>query len=200
MGGIGSGRYTRHQTKTTTDQAKRIDVRYMHQQGLLKPGMTGQLQWSVNGHPSGDIRYQTHEDHLSIHYQYRTAGGWEPIDERIAFSRSHCHFGGQRLWFLCPDCSRRVAVLYGTGKLFRCRHCHQLPYESQQIDSISRLIEQKHKLGRRMFEHYEYGSGWGRKKGMHQTTYERLLERYFHMEDDYHHQLQERFPELTGYL
>jgi hypothetical protein len=35
---------------------------------------------------------------------------------------------------------------------------------------IDRLISQKHKLGVRIFEHYDYGEGWGKKKGMHWSS------------------------------
>lgn len=165
--------------KLTIEETKRIDIRYMRKQGLLKPGITGQLLWSVRGQPSGDIRYQTHQDHLAIDYRYRAGGGsdWEAVSQVIPFERTGCHYGGQRTWFLCPACSRRVAVLCSAGKLFLCRHCYQLPYESQLLDPVCRLIEQKHKLGRRTFEYYEYGEGWGRPKGLHWRTYKKNLKK-----------------------
>jgi hypothetical protein len=43
---------------------------------------------------------------------------------------SHCHLGGQRVWFRCPVCNRRVALIYRAG-LFACRHCLNLAYASQ---------------------------------------------------------------------
>ncbi len=36
---------------------------------------------------------------------------------------------------------------------------------------LSRLIEQKHKLGGRIFEHYEFGEGWEKKKWMRWKTF-----------------------------
>ena len=185
--------------KTTTEQVKRIDVRYMRQQGLLKPGMNGQLFWSTRGRPTGDIRYHTHKDHLAINYRYRAASGcdWEPVSQIIRFDYTACSFGGQRTWFLCPSCSRRVGVLYGSGKLFRCRHCHQLPYESQLLDDLCRMIEQKHRLGRRLFAYYDYGDGWGKAKGMHWKTYERLYQRYSELEATCTRQIASRFGGLN---
>lgn len=169
--------------KQTIEDTKRIDIRYMRKQGLLKPGMTGQLLWTRSGQPNGDIRYQTHQDHLAISFHYRAAGGlvWEQVSQDILLERTDCHYGGQRAWFLCPCCSRRVAVLCGAGKLFLCRHCHQLPYESQLLDPICRLIEQKHKLGWRTFEYYEYGEGWGKPKGMHWRTFWNLERQYLEL-------------------
>ena len=42
----------------------------------------------------------------------------EQVDQVIPFDHTRCHFGGFRLWFLCPRCRRRVAILYGAGKYF----------------------------------------------------------------------------------
>lgn len=43
MGGIGSGNWYRWDKRTTIEETKRIDIRYMRQQGLLKPGWSGSL-------------------------------------------------------------------------------------------------------------------------------------------------------------
>lgn len=43
---------------------------------------------------------------------------------------------------------------------------------------MDNLVEQKDKLGERIFEYYEGGDGWGKKKGMHWKTYNRLYVRY----------------------
>ena len=43
---------------------------------------------------------------------------------------------------------------------------------------LSRLIEQKHKLGGQIFEHYEFGEGWEKKKWMRWKTFDRLYNRY----------------------
>ena len=47
-----------------------------------------------------------------------------------------CHFGGRRWWFICPmvtngqACNRRVGVLYlPSGRVFGCRHCHNIAYQ-----------------------------------------------------------------------
>ena len=47
---------------------------------------------------------------------------------------------------------------------------------------LERLFDQKHSLGARIFEHYEHGEGWLKKKGMHQTTFDRLYSKYERLE------------------
>jgi len=97
------------------------------------------------------------------------------------FSRTACNYGGERLWFLCPHCGKRVAVLYGVDARFLCRHCYNLPYASQGKGKLDRLIDQKHKLGDRIFEDYD-GYGWRRRKGMHKRTFDRLYEQYWRLD------------------
>ncbi|MFT6029920.1 MAG: hypothetical protein ACI8O8_001661 [Oleiphilaceae bacterium] len=71
----------------------------------------------------------------------------------------------------------------GYGRLFLCRHCYGLPYASNTEDALNRSASQKYKLGERIFEYYEYGDGWGKKKGMHQRTFNRLYKKYCWLDD-----------------
>ncbi|MEH6814780.1 MAG: hypothetical protein V7677_19775, partial [Motiliproteus sp.] len=179
MGGMGSGNGYRWNTKTTLEQTRRIDIRFMKKQGLLVADRGGSLSWSCNGEPDGNINYRCYENSLELNFKSRSPGEeWESVKQTILFDRTPCNYGGERLWFRCPHCDRRVGILSGHGSLFLCRHCYQLPYGSQNEGRIGRLISQKHKLGERIFEHYDHGDGWGKKKGMHWKTFNRLHARY----------------------
>lgn len=184
MGGMGSGTWYRWSKQTTVDQVKRIDIRYMKKQGLLKPNRKGRLSWTNCGEPTGSIRYSSYQDYLSLSFRYQRYGeDWQQVEQHVTFDKTTCHFGGERLWFLCPRCSMRVAVLYVLNKFFLCRHCNQLPYSSQNDSEMDNLIQQMHKLGERIFEHYESGEGWGKKKGMHWKTFKRLHIRFTDYEE-----------------
>jgi hypothetical protein len=50
---------------------------------------------------------------------------------------------------------------------------------------MNNVISQKHKLGERIFEHYDCGEGWGKKKGLHWKTFNRLLSRYQAMDNQW---------------
>jgi hypothetical protein len=82
---------------------------------------------------------------------------------------TQCNFGGRRPWWLCPGCSRRVAILYKRSEKFRCRHCHDLVHSSRQLGKLDRAFGQLRKARRRI------GSDWHQKpKGMHWSTFRRL--------------------------
>ncbi len=186
MGGRGSGLSTRFDKKKTIEETKRIDIRFMKKRGFLKPSVQGTLMWSSGGQPRGNINFSCRKDYLKLDFNYRyNREGWQPVEQKIWFDRTPCNYGGERLWFKCPSCTRRVAVLCSGGKLFLCRHCYDLPYSSKQEGYLDRLSSKKHKLGQRLFEHYEYGNGWGKKKGMHQKTFDRLFEEYIILEQQW---------------
>ena len=127
----------------------------------------------------GDIGYTNYSDHLMLDYRHRGTGSeWQPVKQRIDYDRTSCNYGGHRLWFFCPRCNKRVAVLYCEDALFYCRRCYDIPYTTQYQGRMDSLIDKKHALGKRIFEHYEYGEGWGKKKGMHLKTFNRLHARY----------------------
>lgn len=52
----------------------------------------------------------------------------------LRFTATRPHFGGRVWWILCPECGRRVGLLYlpQGATAWACRRCHQLTYRSAQ--------------------------------------------------------------------
>ena len=142
MGGVGSGNWYRFDKKTTTGECHGVDVRYLHRNGLLKAGGWFSLRWSRGEHETGSIggsvegHLRSRPERVILRYRSRSGQGseWEDVWEPVSLTWTACNFGGERPWFLCPGtgCGRRVAVLYGPGRYFLCRHCYDLVYESQR--------------------------------------------------------------------
>lgn len=65
----------------------------------------------------------------------------EALGVKVEFSGTRTRFGGERLWFLCPACQRRVGHLYrGSGGLqIGCRKCLGLKYRNQEYGGLSIL-------------------------------------------------------------
>ena len=177
MGGYGSGRGGIWGGKTTTESQKRIDIRWLKKKGYLRPGYSGSLSWSCGGESSGYINYCMEADRMILHYRYRPRGGeWEPVEQVIRFDRTPCNYGGHRTWFLCPRCWARVAVLYGAGKYFFCRKCHDLAYSSQQEGRADRLMRKSRKIRERLGADNDdlmWPIMW-KPKNMYQKTFDRL--------------------------
>ena len=177
MGGIGSGRYYRRSSRTTCEEVKRIDIRYLRKHGLLQPNRTGSLSWNIGGEPTGNIRYTMLEYKMILNFKARGYWDeeWESIEQRVWVDSTPCHYGGERKWFICPRCDTRVAVLYGADKLFLCRHCYRLPYASQGEGYLDRMSRKFDKISDKL-EADEYivdGHLW-KPKGMHWRTFYNL--------------------------
>ena len=174
MGGYGSGRPG--SGRRTTGGMWKLDVRWLYREGLLTPGHSSTVTWSRNGQKAASIVIVAHEDRVTLKYRSRLQDGdkWEDKEYPVALQWTACHLGGRRLWFLCPCCQRRVAVLWG-GSIYACRHCHKLAYPSQRETLHGRLLNRALKIRERL----GWEGDWGFKpKGMHQKTFERLVREY----------------------
>jgi hypothetical protein len=154
MGGTGSGNWYRFNKKTTTDECQTIDVRYLHRNGLLQPGHSFSLRWSRAGRQTGSIGGIVDGSRppkcMTLLYRHRSGSGgeWEKVRERVPLEWTPCNFGGERPWFICPEagCGRRVAILYGPGRYFPCRHCYDLTYRSRRDNKMYRTLHRAQKI------------------------------------------------------
>lgn len=176
MGGRGSGSYSRWDSKSTTESQNRIDIRWLKKNQHLWPGNIGILSWSQRGEETGSIIYRMEIGRMILNYRYRyRSGEWQAVEQDIHFNQTPCNYGGHRWWFLCPRCDRRVAVLYGAGKYFLCRHCHGLTYSSQQESLPGRLMRKSRNIrkqlggGNSLIDPFPF-----KPKNMHWETYYRL--------------------------
>ena len=175
MGGSGSGSWIRWNSKIIAESQYAIDIRWMKNSGLLTPGTIGSMSWESRRKQTGSIAYRVEEDRLLLVYRNKYIDGeWESVEDSIFFTWTSCNYGGWRQWFLCPKCNRRVALVYG-GKYYRCRHCHNLTYASQQENISDRLMRRSRKIRKKM------GGGNNllepfpsKRQNMHWDTYWRL--------------------------
>jgi len=184
MGGQGSGNWYRTGKKTTTDECHRVDVWYLHREGLLTPGHWFSLRWSRAGKETGSIAGSVEGNHrlerVLFLYRHRRGPGneWESVHEPVSLDWTACHFGGARPWFICPGagCGRRVAILYGEGRYFLCRHCYDLVYESQRENEMHRALRRAQAIRERLGGSANMTKPFPEKpKGMHHDTYMRMF-------------------------
>jgi hypothetical protein len=203
MGGPGSGNWYRWDRRTTLDDVKRLDIRWLSQQGSLRPGVYRSISWTRGERPTGDIVIQCQQESLVLIYRYRARGGdWEPVRQTVPLVWTPCHYGGQRPWFCCPGCRQRVAVLCGYGKWFLCRHCYRLPYGSQSETPQDRRYRKVRKIRKRLGVSGNLMDPlwpWKKPKGMHWRTWEQLCrqEKVVHTAVDY--DMYERLVRLLGH-
>jgi hypothetical protein len=177
MGGSGSGNWYRWNTKSKTESQHRIDIRWLKKQKYIIPGLSGSLSWSSRGENTGSISFRMEENNMTLKYRHKPSRGeWKDVEQVISFDQTFCNYGGYRKWFLCPRCRKRVALLYGAGKYFFCRHCYQLTYDSCNTSPLQRIFDRANKLKEKLGGHagIDYPIP-DRPKGMHWTTYNRIV-------------------------
>lgn len=148
------------------EQCLQIDVRELARREMLAGGsFTWRWTNTRTGELVGAISITTWPGEARLHYLH----DGQPVSDRVEIAPSACHYGGTRPWFLCPRCSRRVAVLFLRSGRFKCRHCSQVAYASQSEDVIGRAWRRQAKLEARL------GANWQRPKGMHHETRDKLV-------------------------
>lgn len=202
MGGLGSGNWYRWDTRTTTEQVHSVDIRYLKKRGFLKAGVAGTLSWSCGGEQTGWIRFKTSSDSLQLIYKLKQSGeDWISKDERIAFDWTHCNYGGKRQWLLCPHCGKRVAIVYGLGSGFLCRHCYALSYASQGETYLDRMIRKTRKLRSKIDGDIDLETPIFRKpKGMHWRTFNRQVNLEKRINELVQHGIEKKIMILTKFI
>lgn len=56
----------------------------------------------------------------------------------IVLTTSKTKFNGERIWFLCPNCEKRVGILYKhpSEQVIGCRTCLGLKYKAQRFKGM----------------------------------------------------------------
>ena len=184
MGGYGSGRPS---VKPKSEYAIKIDVRQMQRNGSLRLGSTSTNRYSSGGVLLAEISTTSWSNMIIVHTN---------PEQRITLTSTRCNYGGHRSWFLCPVCNKRVAILYQVSASLSCSRCSDITYYSRNESPLDRLLRKKNKLRKLI----TFDDDWGldffhRSKGMHQKTYDRLVQVFFELEMQIDHQVKVKLGE-----
>ena len=152
-------------SKLTRDTLPSIDVRYLKQNNLLHPGLSGKLLWRTSNTEIHSIGITVYKFGLDL--QTRKL-------EHIRLSETICNYGGVRRWLICPACHRRVVAVYGFGD-FKCRHCLHLTYASCNESKTTRILMKNREILERLDKiNYGLNTKFTKPKGMHAITFLKL--------------------------
>jgi hypothetical protein len=139
----------RKSDRAVADRQTQLDIRTLRRSGHIEPGAE-QVALNIDG---------------------------KPVQVRLAYTP--CHLGGQRVWWRCPYCARRVAILYVRGQSIACRRCWRLRYKVEAMPEGDKAFRRADKLRARMgwVPGVAHGEG-SRPKGMHHRTFNALVNKY----------------------
>lgn len=185
MGGYGSTRWNGVPTRHYTGECLDLDIRRL---ALYLANAPTRLVWrwkSNRGQESSVSIGFPDRDAMELTYLVARRGGPETAERRvIGLEWTACNYGGERPWFRCPFCNRRVLVIYlppGSG-VFACRHCHELAYTAQQCEEHERLLMRIRAIQERLGGDPTHHSPWyvpPKPTGMRMPTYRRLVDEMY---------------------
>lgn len=149
MGGLGSGRRGPRSAAGLTCDHLAIDVRAWQRADLFTPGQEFAWRWAYRGRVVASTRVHVEEARVILQHQVQSGGELRSMHYAVALDWTPCHLGGERPWFHCPSCGRRVAILYG-AEHFACRHCLRLVYASQREPAHDRALRRAEKIRERL--------------------------------------------------
>ena len=169
----------------TVEGSRSLDVMKLARAGYLSGGRFGSWQWTYGDGTTASIQITGARDAVTLDYRIRSHGeDWQSVHQRVPIRWTPCRFGGERPWFVCDVhangvyCGRRVAKLYGAGRLFACRHCYRLGYAVQRDGPMDRAHHRLRRLHRKLGADYDGPDGMPprRPKWMRQRTYDRVVQ------------------------
>ena len=173
MGGSGSTRWRNHGTLPALDAGPYLAVPFLRRLNLFNEILLPQsrrVKWSRSGYEIGScvVAVTKERDAMTVTYSNRAGdyAPWVPVYHSVDLVRTPCWYGGSRLWFACPQCGRRCAVLALAGVDLGCRVCLRLAYSSQRAPLWKRRHYRLDRLGK-------VAPDWTRPRGMWHRTWAR---------------------------
>jgi hypothetical protein len=145
MGSFGSGNWADAcLRKVSVEICNEISIKLLRDNGFLDSNKTGTVEWK---NVAGDVVSSVEvESFISVAVAktsflvVRHGVLASRVEQKIELIRWPCNYGGFRYYFACPAvangvyCGNRVTKLFlpPAGKVFGCRECYDLTYQSCQ--------------------------------------------------------------------
>lgn len=122
----------------------KFDIYWLKKHHYLDQDKVGAMQWYNNFRDKTQTflissQVEDYHPYVEVLYELLNDQKWPA---KFWLTRTACHFGGWRYWFLCPIiksngliCGNRVGILYKARDRFGCRHCLELTYICRKRNS-----------------------------------------------------------------
>jgi len=122
-----------HNIKRTAvvENAWSLDVRQLQRNEFLEDGTWSNFRLARGDSRSVVIAFSFVDENLHLEFQSSDASG-RSVDMRtsIEVTRVAKPYGGSQPYFLCPECTNRILILYFCTSGLICRRCANLAYTS----------------------------------------------------------------------
>lgn len=173
-------------SKMLVEYLHAVSVADLRMCGLFVAGEINVLDFSKMSNGTNDIwdgfcfKTDIHDDGYGLLYiTVKNENAVQTYEQKISIRPTKPKFGGFRFWLGCPCCGKNRNALYFMGGSLACRKCHGLAYKSQNAIMPVRMLYKAQAIHQHLG-----GSGYvfddvpEKPKGMHQRTYDRLVQEF----------------------
>lgn len=144
MGGYGSTRWHGKHVRDTVEGNLTLNMFRLRRENIVVPA--AEINGIFSGTAWGAMQFSLANNCMRL--SYKIAGNHHHYD--IQLEQTVPHFGGVRLWWLCPTCGRRAGKLHLARERFECRQCGHLAYQSSRDITLKKIYASLLKQDRRI--------------------------------------------------
>ena len=189
---------SRHSSHRSSNEFHSLKIGNFYRGGFIS---RADYAWKYGNDLQGRTQIEVHpsEAFADIIVTFSTYPTFRQIVDLVFTSP---HYGGVRPWFACPECDKRVGVLFlpfHGRHTWACRHCWNLRYLSQRLTPWFRLSRRARQLAQHLStRHLDDGEFPEKPKGMHWSTYYRLQGQWCAVIDQAEELFREELQKVSG--
>ena len=126
------------------DDVSVLDADHIASWGAYEPGAL-ELVGFDDDKPVPSLTYELQEsgDRFRAFYEYKPRDGGDgfPVRSTVYLERRPCRFGGHRVYFIAPCCTRRVLRLAALSSGLKCGDCGKLTYDTKRKSPAARQVD-----------------------------------------------------------
>ena len=158
------------QVRQYVEDAVTIDLTGLTKKGFVKEGKEGKTTGSINGHYLWSIGWRISNDMEMLQVNYISQK--KSYSHSISIDYQPAHFGGHRMFLVCPMCNQRRKQLYISQCDIGCRKCQRLHYKSQSKTQTERDLDRYFRLSRKV-DYFGLGA-YLKRKYQHWETFSKI--------------------------
>ena len=159
------------------DDVSVLDADHIASWGAYEPGAL-ELVGFDDDKPVPSLTYELQEsgDRFRAFYEYKPRDGSDcfPVRSTVYLERRACRFGGHRVYFIAPCCTRRVLRLAALSSGLKCGECGRLTYDTKRKSPAARQVRRANSLAFRLECEDWFKPPPKRPRYMHRRTFNRL--------------------------
>lgn len=164
--------------RTEVEDSLKLSIFCLRKDRVLRQGWKGVSSWGEAN--IGITAWVDNEiPKITLDYRVKIDDDWQSLAYDVYLTKTACNLGGFRTWFMCPNCDKKVGILYLLNGKFYCRRCQNLTYRTNNGSKNWRVWHSFYSNEDRaeaLYKNRRWQTQYNNKPTKRYTKYNRLLE------------------------